>query len=278
LQGVAIAERATQHAITYARDRVQGGKPIIEHADVKRMLLTMQAYTQAGRIMAYEAAFAIDTHQKNIVELMTPIVKSWCTDRAVDVTSLGVQVHGGMGFVEETGAAQYYRDARILPIYEGTNGIQAADLVIRKIVKDQGAAIIAWMNAQKEILSALDQSHGTDMSQINECLNEAFDALKGATGILLAAGQNNEVENIAGVSHLYLTLAGNVMAGIALAKAALKARALISTNTYTDYSTEFLNSKIMTARFFADHILPQCAGLAHTVRHGHTSIMKAVII
>jgi 3-(methylthio)propanoyl-CoA dehydrogenase len=278
LQGVAIAERATQHAITYARDRVQGGKPIIDHADVKRMLLTMQAYTQAGRIMAYEAAFAIDTHQKTIVELMTPIVKSWCTDRAVDVASLGVQIHGGMGFVEETGAAQYYRDARILPIYEGTNGIQAADLVYRKIIKDSGATLISWMAAQKDILNQLDEAHGHDLSQISENLNEAFDALKGATGMILAAGQNDALDHVAAVSHTYLTLAGNVMAGLALAKAALKARGLIIAHTQSDYSPDFLESKIMIARFFADHILPQCTALARTVRHGHTSILKAKII
>ncbi len=144
LQGVAIAERALQHAIWYAADRKQGksfesGKRvnIIEHPDVQRMILDMQSRTMAGRLMTYDAALALENNKPR-ADFLTPIVKSWCTDMAVNVASTGLQVHGGMGFVEETGAAQYYRDARILPIYEGTNGIQAMDLAFRKIVRDKG--------------------------------------------------------------------------------------------------------------------------------------------
>ncbi|MBU6234983.1 MAG: acyl-CoA dehydrogenase C-terminal domain-containing protein [Alphaproteobacteria bacterium] len=274
LQGVAIAERATQKAMAYAADRVQGGKPIIEHADVKRMLLTMQAYTQAGRMLAYEAAFAMDSGDKPKVELLTPIVKAWCTDRSVDVASLGVQIHGGMGFIEETGAAQYYRDARILPIYEGTNGIQAADLVHRKILKDGGAAMKNWMDGQKELLHELDTSHGGDMSMISETVHEAFDSLKGATGSILAMGKNEDLESVSAVSHAYISLAGNVMAGMALAKAALRARNMLRDGNTTDFSPEFLKKKIMLARFFGDHILPHTSGLARTVRVGGASVLQ----
>ena len=168
LQGVAISEAATQKAVTYAAERVQGKAitsgqgaqqtavsdkntkvTIDQHPDVRRMILTMQAMTQAGRAMAYYAAGCLDQGKRQEVDILTPIVKSWCTDRSVEIASLGVQIHGGMGFVEETGAAQFYRDARILPIYEGTNGIQAMDLVFRKLGLDQGAAFTQWVNQCK---------------------------------------------------------------------------------------------------------------------------------
>ncbi|MEC7577494.1 MAG: acyl-CoA dehydrogenase family protein, partial [Pseudomonadota bacterium] len=161
LQGIAISERAYQAAKAYAADRTQGknlkgeSANIIEHADVRRMLFTMKAYTEAARALAYEAAYYYDLSQQDDhkddpaaaarVALLTPVVKGWSTDISLDVTSLGVQVCGGMGFIEETGLAQYYRDARILPIYEGTNGIQAMDLVFRKTIMDKGAAFSAWL-------------------------------------------------------------------------------------------------------------------------------------
>lgn len=157
MQGVAVAERACQQATSYASERVQGGITIDSHPDVQRMLLTMKALTQAGRSLALEAVTALDQAQAGNkeaqarVDLLTPVVKSWCTDNALEVTSLGVQVHGGMGFIEETGAAQYYRDARILPIYEGTNGIQAMDLVFRKVLRDEGAALKAWIADHKSV-------------------------------------------------------------------------------------------------------------------------------
>lgn len=272
LQGVAIADRATQKAIAYAKDRVQGsGKTIIHHPDVKRMLLTMQAYTQAGRMMAYEAAYALDSKNRAYVELMTPVVKAWCTDRAVDVASLGVQVHGGMGFIEETGAAQYLRDARILPIYEGTNGIQAADLVFRKIIKDEGAALAAWVADQKHVLDELEKSQGNDFSVMSEQLHAAYGSLKGATGTILACGKNNETDVASAVSHPYLTLLGSVAAGTMLCRAALAARELIRQGD----GDPALRDKITLGRFFADHILPGCAGLAHTVRMGGTGVTAA---
>ena len=147
LQGVAISERALQHAVHYAAERVQGGVTIDNHPDVQRMIRTMRALTEAGRAMTLDAAYHLDKANggdvaaRQYVDLMTPVVKSWCTDNSIEVTSLGVQVHGGMGFVEETGAAQYLRDARILPIYEGTNGIQALDLTFRKILLDESQTL-----------------------------------------------------------------------------------------------------------------------------------------
>lgn len=155
LQGVAISERATQHAVQYASQRVQGGVTIDRHPDIQRTIKTMQALTEAGRAITLDAAYHLDkanagdADARAYVGLMTPVVKSWCTDNSLEITSSGVQIHGGMGFIEETGAAQYYRDARILPIYEGTNGIQALDLVFRKITMDQGAALATWIKTNE---------------------------------------------------------------------------------------------------------------------------------
>jgi alkylation response protein AidB-like acyl-CoA dehydrogenase len=200
LQGVAIAERAYQHALAYAQERMQGKSlssgtrvMINQHPDVKRMLMTMRAHILAGRALAYRAAVALDAAEhggeevKSVVDLLTPIVKAYCTDMAVEVASLGVQVHGGMGFIEETGAAQYYRDARILPIYEGTNGIQAADLVFRKVLRDDGAAAYAFM---AEISSC---SAGADLQ-----------LLKDVTAHLVALKNAKNMDEIAWLAMPYL--------------------------------------------------------------------------
>ena len=174
LQGVALAERATQKAVQFAAERIQGKDPVSgapltidRHPDVRRMLLTMKSLTMAGRAMAYEAAVLLDKARagdesaRTAGELLTPIVKSWCTDMACEVASIGVQVHGGMGFIEETGAAQYYRDARILPIYEGTNGIQANDLLFRKILRDEGTAVRHLYATLKSSLAQVPDTEAT---------------------------------------------------------------------------------------------------------------------
>jgi hypothetical protein len=159
LQGVAQMERARQAAIHYAAERKQGKSiedkegdsvAIHNHGDVQRMIMTLNSVTQAGRLMAYHAAHHMDQNQKDHVALLTPIVKSWCTDQAVHMTSLAIQIHGGMGYIEETGVAQFWRDARILPIYEGTNGIQAADLMGRKILKDKGHFAIEYLQSHAD--------------------------------------------------------------------------------------------------------------------------------
>jgi alkylation response protein AidB-like acyl-CoA dehydrogenase len=239
LQGVAIAERATQKALDYAHDRVQGKSlttgqrtPISQHADVKRMLLTMQSLTQAGRALTYEAALALDAKDQEKVELLTPIVKAWCTDNAVEVASIGVQVHGGMGFIEETGAAQFYRDARILPIYEGTNGIQAADLAFRKILRDKGASALAYISAIEKELPA-----------------EYGPALKGMVTHLCQSAP----ETIAASATPYLKAFGIAAGGALMGRAAKAAKAKTP--------DEFTAKKIQLEEFYRLNILPMA--LAH---------------
>ena len=200
LQGVAIAERAYQAAKAYAADRVQGKSfatgervTIDQHADVKRMLSDMQAKVMAGRLITYNAAMQLDKaaagdeDARACVDFLTPIVKSWCTDMAVDVTSIGIQVHGGMGYIEETGAAQYYRDARILPIYEGTNGIQAADFIFRKILRDEGKMATIYID---EMQSDLDKAFHS--------------LLKETTESVLKAGQKNEMDKLSFIAYPFL--------------------------------------------------------------------------
>lgn len=246
LQGVAIAERALQAAKYYASDRKQG-KPLTggdtvtinQHPDIKRILLTMEGLTMAGRALAYEAAFNLDKAKAGDaaaqarVDIMTPVVKSWCTDNAVEVASLGVQVHGGMGFIEETGAAQYYRDARILPIYEGTNGIQANDLLFRKILRDKGEALTAWIADMK--------SH-----TLSAPLQKAISTLEAASMTLGKKASN--LDDVAMVAVPYLNLLGTVAGGVMIERIA---------------SAD--EKKKPVAEFYACHILPRIYGLAEVI-------------
>jgi alkylation response protein AidB-like acyl-CoA dehydrogenase len=198
MEGVGVAEASYQKALAYARDRNQGGKPIIDHPDVRRMLMIARAKILAGRAICYACAVAADAGDKAREDLLTPIAKAWCTDLAVEAASLGVQVHGGMGYVEEGGAAQFYRDARIAPIYEGTNGIQAIDLYGRKLLGDRGAA----MRALIEEVGALNLRAG-------HALKIAALALDKATDYMLEASRDDA---LTGASS-YLTLAGDVAGG-----------------------------------------------------------------
>lgn len=232
LQGVAIAERALQQAIWYAKDRVQGKSfetgervAIIEHPDVQRTILDMQSRIMAGRLMTYDAAIALE-NDKPRADFLTPIVKSWCTDMAVHVASAGLQVHGGMGFVEETGAAQYYRDARILPIYEGTNGIQAMDLAFRKTVRDKGDVAF----------SIIEEMHGNVEPSI-------LKALKAATQSML----QKEIKDIAWYATPYLNAFGIVFGGYMLEKAK---------NTNQDFSLTSQNGIEDVAGFYKNAIMP----------------------
>jgi hypothetical protein len=288
VQGVAIAERACQQAVDYARTRVQsralggGAAPvtIINHPDVRRMLLTMKSLTEATRALALYAAAALDTakHHPDVQEaaraqllsdLLTPVVKAWCTDVGVEVASIGVQVHGGMGFIEETGAAQHYRDARIAPIYEGTNGIQANDLVFRKLARDQGAAAGALIAEIRATLHQLAEHPGDDAAAIRTALADGVDALEEAGSWLLARIRPEPLAAAAGAAN-YLRLFGIVTGGFLLARGALAALAGLRDPAA---DTGFLEAKLITARFYAEQILPQARGLLAPVTAGSAALM-----
>ncbi len=286
LQGVAIAERAYQHALAYAKDRVQGASlskkdagrvTISHHADVKRMLLSMASQVEAGRALAYEAALCLDLAKagdaaaKAKVDLLTPLVKSWCTDMSVEVASTGVQIHGGMGFIEETGAAQYYRDARILPIYEGTNGIQSADLVFRKILRDKGEALKVYLKEFDAVLSELKSTRGDDLATIHTQLKTTYEAVGKASQYLgsLAA---EDLEYASAVSVPYLRGLAGAAAGLMMAKSALAAQNMLSGG---EGYANFLNKKILHARFFAESHLPLATAAAQSVLSSARTIVSA---
>jgi len=277
MQGIAIAERAYQKAVQYAKDRVQSrdlsGSPgpvaIIHQPDVKRMLMTMRAYTEACRALAYYAAAAYDAQhaapdeeaQKSnqaLYEFLVPIVKGFSTEMSIEVASLGVQVHGGMGFIEETGAAQHYRDARILTIYEGTTAIQANDLVGRKTVRDGGAA--AKVLAQKIIQTEKDlaASATEDAQAVLKQLSAGRTAFEEVVSYILAHAKSDTKAVYAG-SVAYLRLCGLVLGGWQMARSLLAAQRL------RDTDPNFYHAKITTARFFAEHLLPQAQALATSI-------------
>jgi alkylation response protein AidB-like acyl-CoA dehydrogenase len=211
MEGVGVAEAAYQKALAYAKERKQG-LVIIEHPDVRRMLLTMRAKIQAGRAICYACAVAADGGDKAMEDLLTPIAKAWSTDLGVEVASLGVQIHGGMGFVEEGGAAQFYRDARIAPIYEGTNGIQAIDLYGRKLLGDRGESM------GRVIAMARDAAAQSKDPRVAARLGDAATALEEATDYMLSAERNDA---LAGAS-AYLSLAGDVIGGMLMARGVAK--------------------------------------------------------
>ena len=279
IQGVAIAERAYQQALSYAKDRTQsraisgsdGGVKIIEHPDVRRMLLTMRAYVEAGRAMSYYTMTALDrakhhdddavraSQQRDVVDLLTPIVKAWCTEKGVEAASLGVQVHGGMGFIEETGAAQHYRDARILPIYEGTTGIQALDLIGRKTLRLKGEPARNFSAGVKQTIGELDSQ-----PEIKAGLERAVTAFDEATDWLLDAGARDMNEAAAGATP-YLMMMGTLTGGWLLAKGALAAQAQLDAG---EGNPGYLTQKVKTARFFATNILPQATAEAEAAISG----------
>jgi acyl-CoA dehydrogenase len=280
MQGVAMAERATQRAICFAKERTQGKvagstasgmSPIIEHPDVRRMLLTMKAMTQASRMICLATAGALDvgsqssdTEQakaaRNLAALLTPVAKAFSTDIGVEVASLGIQVHGGMGFVEETGAAQYLRDARILPIYEGTNGIQAIDLVMRKLPLEGGAVMTSYLNSVGDIVFQVQASNRADFGLMGANLSEALAALEAATHWMGDAVHNHPDRALAGATP-YLRLFGLVAGASYLAKGAL-----------TDGSS---TGAVTKARFFAENCLTAAAGLADTAMNGAATVIAS---
>ncbi len=289
LEGVAIAERAFQRALAYAKDRLQGRDiggggaktvPIIQHPDVRRMLMLMKSQTEAMRALAYVVAAAMDVAARHpdkamraqnqaFADLMIPVVKGWSTETGIEIASLGVQVHGGMGFIEETGAAQHLRDARITTIYEGTTGIQANDLVGRKIARDGGATIKGWLEHLKAFDAELAKSKNADVQAIRARLTDATRAVaESVDWLLVNFGQDVRAASAAAVP--FLRLVGIVAGGWQMARAALIAEQRLASG---EGDKAFYEAKILTARFYADQLLVQAPGLAATVMSGAAGAM-----
>ncbi len=288
VQGVAVAERAYQQAVAYARERLQsrdvagssGAVPIIRHPDVRRMLMTMRAHTEAARALAFVAAAASDAGHRAadeairrenmaIYEFLVPIVKGWSTEMSLEVTSLGVQVHGGMGFIEETGAAQHYRDARILTIYEGTTAIQANDLIGRKTARNGGAVARALLARVRETEEQLAQAGGADLPAIAARLSAGRAALEDAVQFVVDTIGSDVRAAFAG-SVPYLKLAGVVLSGWQMARAALAAERMLKAG---EGDAQFLQAKIATARFHADHLLTQAGALRAAATEGAAGVL-----
>jgi hypothetical protein len=288
VQGIAIADRAYQKAVQYARERVQSrpvdgsikaSAPIIHHPDVRRMLMTMRAYAEGCRAMASVAAAAYDaahhhadadTRKQNeaVYEYLVPLVKGFSTEMSLEVTSLGVQVHGGMGFIEETGAAQYYRDAKILTIYEGTTAIQANDLVGRKTARDGGQTPKALAAQMEKTEAALLQIGSADAKAMAHRLTAARGAFLDVVNFIVDAAATDPNAAYAG-SVPYLMLAGNVVAGWQLARSYVAAHQALAAG---ETDTDFMKAKMVTARFYADHILSKSSSVRDGIVEGAHSV------
>lgn len=289
VQGIAVAERAYQKAVQYARDRVQsrpvdgsvnGPAAIIHHPDVRRMLMTMRAYTEGCRAMASVAAAAYDAahhHPDTAVrkqnqafyEFLVPLVKGYSTEMSLEVTSLGVQVHGGMGFIEETGAAQYYRDAKILTIYEGTTAIQANDLVGRKTARDGGQTARAIAAQIEKTEAELVRRDSVAARAVAKRLAAARRAFLDVVDFIAQQSKASPNAVFAG-SVPYLMLAGNLVAGWQMARALLVAEDLLQKGQ----DPEFMRAKIATARFYADHLLARAPGVRDSIVEGAESVTE----
>jgi alkylation response protein AidB-like acyl-CoA dehydrogenase len=279
VEGLSIAERAYQQAAAYAQERRQGKAPgdddlkdgqslIVKHPDIRRTLMTMRAYIEAMRALTYRNAAAIDRshhhcddtvreQERKMADLLTPMSKAWCTDLGVELTSMAIQVYGGMGYVEETGVAQHFRDARIAPIYEGTNGIQAIDLVGRKLPYDGGAFVTGVIADMRRDVTALS---GADLASTKDSLTEALDVLEDAVGWLFA--HREAFDDLLAAATPFLRLMSTVVGGWLLAEGAAAARAELDGGA----DEAFLRDKIVVARFYAEQVLPQVRGLAAAVK------------
>lgn len=293
LEGVGVSERAYQHALAYARERIQGApigdrsgeaKPILYHPDVRRMLMDMKSRTEAMRTLAYWVAGHMDrahrhpdpavrAKSQSYVDLLTPVVKGWSTESGVEIASIGIQVHGGVGFVEETGAAQYMRDARITPIYEGTTAIQANDLIGRKLAREKNDAGETGMTAKAllaEMASFANKlATEANLSDIAQPLGKAVDAMTEATHWILKNYDSNPQAAAAGAVP-FLKLTGIVAGGWLMAQAAQIAQGHITNGS----SDNFYKAKLATARYFAQHLLPQAQGLATAITGGSQAVLE----
>lgn len=280
VQGVALSDRAYQQALSYAKDRVQGQAPglagksaIIQHPDVRRMLMLMRALTEASRALCYVTSAAFDHAHKAPdealrasaqirAELLTPLSKAWSTEVSQEVTSIGVQVHGGMGFIEETGAAQLMRDARITTIYEGTTGIQANDLIGRKVIRDQGAGLMSLLVDVDATIADLNR----DLPGMAPALQQAVQQLRDVTGFILANCEADE--NLASaVAFNYLMGTGTVVAAWLMARSALTAQALLQDDE------RFYGAKVQTSQFFFAQILPRAGAHFAAINSNATAMM-----
>ncbi|MBI2318582.1 MAG: acyl-CoA dehydrogenase C-terminal domain-containing protein [Betaproteobacteria bacterium] len=288
LEGVAISERAYQQALAYAKERIQspdlagGGKsvPIIRHPDVRRMLMSMKALTEAMRALAYVVAAAIDTahhhpdkaeraKQRAFVDFLIPVVKGWSTETGIEVASIGIQVHGGMGYIEETGAAQYLRDARIATIYEGTTGIQSNDLVGRKLAREGGATAKAVIGLMRATDAELARAPGEDLAAIRASLSAGISAMAECVEWIVKT-YGADIKAVHAGSVPFLKLVGVVAGGWQMARSALVAQKKIASG---EGDQSFYGAKIGTARFYAEHVLSQAGGLRDTVVKGAAGVM-----
>jgi 3-(methylthio)propanoyl-CoA dehydrogenase len=288
MQGIALADRAYQQAVAFAKDRVQsrdlagsaGPVSIIHHPDVRRMLMSMRAQTEAARALAYVGARLSDiahhhpdeaTRKANLAvyEYLVPVIKGWSTEMSENVARDGVQVHGGMGFIEETGAAQHYRDAKILTIYEGTTAIQANDLVGRKTVRDGGAVAKSIIERVRATEAQLGDVQGDDFAAIRRQLAAGSTALEAVVDYVVA-NVKSDIKGVFAGSVLYLKLAGIVLGGWQMARAALVAQQKLQAG---EGDASFMRAKIVTARFFADHVLSQADGLRAAIVEGSAGVM-----
>jgi alkylation response protein AidB-like acyl-CoA dehydrogenase len=283
LQGVALSERAYQQALAYARERVQGSLPgaagrvpIIKHADVRRMLMLIKSYTEAMRALAYTATASLDyslsspdakTRQYHHarLDILTPIVKAWCTETARETTSLAVQIHGGMGFIEETGVAQYFRDSRIGTIYEGTTGIQARDFIGRKLIRDDFQSIRLFLNEMK---STRDDLSGTDLASIRSTLTRCLESLDRSLEYV-RANHARDYAFVGAVSVNLLLQTGTVAGTWIMARSASAARRRLEHNRG---HRSFNDAKIKTARFFCEHVAPLTFAYEQKILAGHESV------
>ncbi|MFO1153883.1 MAG: acyl-CoA dehydrogenase [Rhodospirillales bacterium] len=288
IQGLGISERAYQQAVAYARERVQGQPigikgeraPILYHPGIRRKLMAMRAEIEAMRALIYAAARASDIYyrhpdaderarNKARLDLLTPVVKGWCTERSVDLTSIGVQIHGGMGYIEETGASQHFRDARITPIYEGTTAIQANDLVGRKIIRDDAKSVRTLLQEMRALDGALASNTDDAAPVLRAALTSGIDdAGKVVDWLLDAARRDPRLPMAAANSVLHLM--GTLVGGYEMARTALAAGRRLAAG---DGDPDFLAAKLTTARYYAQHVMPRISALGRAIIDGSETVL-----
>jgi 3-(methylthio)propanoyl-CoA dehydrogenase len=293
LEGIGLSERAFQSALSFANERVQGTEPgekgrvpIVRHPDVRRMLMLMKSQTEAMRALAAVVAVSLDaarSHPKSeerrrhqtFADLLIPVVKGWCTETGVEVASLGVQVHGGMGFIEETGVAQQFRDSRITPIYEGTTAIQANDLIGRKLARDGGEGARAVIGEMRTLAGTLQKT--SSLSGVAPLFAGAVDALEHSVQYVVSQ-YGSELRQVSVGAVPLLKLFGIVAGGWQLLRSAAIASEHLTAAGGRALPADFYRAKIETARFYAHHVLPQASGLAHAIVHGATEALAEGVL